>query len=133
MIMEIFEIWSWIVEYNRQDLCGQFGMILTLSWWRSLSYRGHSFDLLCKSMDWLLNDTDLRNERVNSKISSFIPNAPFLYSLRERLHWERMGQNWNHLRLLPSFYASWRQKMKMFLCKKSICDTDVDCLLLIYF
>ena len=38
---------------------------LTLSWWRSISYRNQFIDLLCKSVDWFLCDTDLRHERVN--------------------------------------------------------------------
>ena len=35
------------------------------SWWRSLSYRNQSIDLLCKSMDWFLYDRNLRLERVS--------------------------------------------------------------------
>ena len=34
-------------------------IILTLSWWRSLSYVNQSIDLLCKLMDWCLYDRDL--------------------------------------------------------------------------
>ena len=37
---------------------------LTLSRPRLISYRNQSIDLLCKSMDWLLYDIDLRRERV---------------------------------------------------------------------
>ena len=37
---------------------------LTLSWWRSITYRNQFIDLLCKSVDWFLCDTDLRHERV---------------------------------------------------------------------
>ena len=37
---------------------------LTLSWWRSLSYRNQTIDLLCKSMDWFLHNRDLSHERV---------------------------------------------------------------------
>ena len=40
---------------------------LTLSLRWSLSHRNQSIDLLCKSMDWFLNDRDLRHERVNNK------------------------------------------------------------------
>ena len=37
----------------------------------SLSHRNQSIDLLCKLMDWFLNDRDLRYERVNRyRISS---------------------------------------------------------------
>ena len=38
---------------------------LTLSWWRSLSYRNQSIGLLCKSMDWFLYDRDIRHKKVN--------------------------------------------------------------------
>ena len=37
---------------------------LTLSWWKPLSYRNQSIDLLPKSMDWFLYDNGLRYERV---------------------------------------------------------------------
>ena len=36
------------------------------SWRRSLSYRNQSIDLHSKSMDWFLNDRDIRHERVNT-------------------------------------------------------------------
>ena len=38
---------------------------LTLSWWRPLSHRNQSIDLLCKLMDWFLYDNSLRHERDN--------------------------------------------------------------------
>ena len=41
-----------------------FKFLLTLSWWRPLSYRNQSTDLLRKSMEWLLYDNDIRHERV---------------------------------------------------------------------
>ena len=40
------------------------GNQLTLSWWRSLSYRKQSIDLQSKSIDWFLNDRGLHDERV---------------------------------------------------------------------
>ena len=43
---------------------------LTLSWRRSLSYKNHSIDLLCKSVDWFLYDNGLRQERVKHFIPS---------------------------------------------------------------
>ena len=46
-----------------QILC--ISVDLTLSWRRSLSYRNQPIDLLCKSMDWLLYDINLRHERVS--------------------------------------------------------------------
>ena len=39
---------------------------LTLLWWRPLSYRNQSIDLLHKSMDWFLYDNSLRHERVKA-------------------------------------------------------------------
>ena len=41
---------------------------LTLSWQRSLLYRNQSNDLQSKSMNWLLYDRDLCQERVNELI-----------------------------------------------------------------
>ena len=38
--------------------------VLTLWWWGPLSYRNQSIDLLCKSMDWFLDDNGPRHERV---------------------------------------------------------------------
>ena len=38
--------------------------LLTLSWWRPLSCRNQSIDLLCKLMDGFLSDNGLRHERV---------------------------------------------------------------------
>ena len=40
---------------------------LTLSWWRSLSCRNQSIDLLRRSMDWFLYDNGFRHEKVNMK------------------------------------------------------------------
>ena len=42
---------------------------LSLSWRKSLSSRNHSIDLQSKPMDWFLYDSDLRHERVNSKLA----------------------------------------------------------------
>ena len=41
---------------------------LTLLWWRPLSYRNKSIDLLRKLMDWFLYDIGLRHERVKDEI-----------------------------------------------------------------
>ena len=43
---------------------------LTLSRWRSLSYRKHSIDLLCKLIEWFLYDRDLRHERVKVVVAT---------------------------------------------------------------
>ena len=40
---------------------------LTLSWRRPLSYRNHSIDLLCKSMQWFLYDNAPLHERVKEE------------------------------------------------------------------
>ena len=37
----------------------------------SLSYRNQSIDLLCKSMDWFLYESDLRHERVNGGTDNY--------------------------------------------------------------
>ena len=43
--------WVWRILFHKDSL-------LTLSWRRSLSYRNQSIDLLCKTIDWFLNDRD---------------------------------------------------------------------------
>ena len=48
-------------------------IILTLSWRRLLSYRNHSIDLLCESMDWFLYDNGLRRERVKKEPLEILP------------------------------------------------------------
>ena len=42
---------------------------LTLSWWRTLSYRNQSIHLLCKSMHWFLYDRGLRHKRAKTNLS----------------------------------------------------------------
>ena len=57
---------------------------LTLSWWRSPSYRNQSIDLLWKSVDWFLYDRILRHERVKPGLALHVasfnlkkhPNTP---------------------------------------------------------
>ena len=51
---------------------------LTLAWRRSLWYRNESIDLLCKSMDWLLYDREVRHERVKHSFS----HSPESYTFR---------------------------------------------------
>ena len=46
----------------------QTASYLTLSWWRSLSYRIQSIDSQSKSMDWFLYDRDLHHERVRQHL-----------------------------------------------------------------
>ena len=55
---------------------------LTLSWRRSLSYRNHPIDLICKSVDWFLYDRDLRHERVNmdnESVGAILTLDPFFF------------------------------------------------------
>ena len=54
----IFYQKMWETVYDYQISC------LTLSWRRPLSYRNHSTDLLCKSMDRFLYGNGLRHEKV---------------------------------------------------------------------
>ena len=50
---------------------------LTLSWWRSLSYRNQSIDMQSKSMDWFLYDRHQRNERVKwNRVQSVYISGP---------------------------------------------------------
>ena len=51
------------------------GLHLTLSGRRTLLYRNHLIDLLCKSMGWFLNDKVLRHERVNNHTNDGIGKA----------------------------------------------------------
>ena len=46
---------------------------LTLSWWRPLSHRNQSIDLVRKSMDWFLYDNGLRHERGKGKAIRIVP------------------------------------------------------------
>ena len=56
--------WCWLHEIIFLVF---FLSFLTISWWRSLSYRNQSIDLVCKSMDWCLYGRDLCHERVKSE------------------------------------------------------------------
>ena len=53
-----------ITEFGIGTELGIFADFLTLLGRRSLSYRNQSIDLQSKSMDWFLQDRDLRHERV---------------------------------------------------------------------
>ena len=65
--------------------------LLTLSWWRPISYRNQSIDLQSKSVDWFLYDRDLRHKRVkrNSYLSLPVKLSFFVKSLQPGilLHW----------------------------------------------
>ena len=68
-LMDYIPKWSDTVEkFRSKFMCQVCVTILercavTISWWRSLSYRKQSVDLLYRSMDWFLFDRDLRHER----------------------------------------------------------------------
>ena len=47
---------------------------LTFPWWRSLSYKNQSIDLLCKSKDWFLYDRDVHHERFKALLWDFLEN-----------------------------------------------------------
>ena len=55
------------IHMNKSDKKLHKGLYMTLSWWRSLSYRKQSIYLLCKLMDWFLYNRDLRHERVQGR------------------------------------------------------------------
>ena len=81
--------------------------MLTLSWWKSLAYRNQSIDLLCKSVDWFLNDRDLRHERGipysswksfkldNSMWSSRDLDHPSRHLLVQKQQWKHQNNVWN--------------------------------------
>ena len=52
-----------VYKWNSNRLKNHTHFHLTLSWWRPLSYRNQSTDLLCKSMDWFLYDNSLYHEK----------------------------------------------------------------------
>ena len=58
---------------------------LNHSWWRFLSYRHQSIDLLCESMDWCLYNRDLRHERVRDYVLVYSGNFDALAKISELL------------------------------------------------
>ena len=59
-------------------------------WRRSLAYRNQCQkpDLLCKSMDWLLYDGDLRHERVNKRRRiSFVAVIILISWFEKKVNW----------------------------------------------
>ena len=69
--------------------------LLTLSWWRPLSYRSQSIDLRCKSMDWFLYDNGLRHERVKWKLLKVDLSTDFTVDIQS----ERLGILWRSILL----------------------------------
>ena len=55
--------------YQKKDIPVNKTFVQThlFSWWRSISHRNQSIDVLCKSMDWFLHDRNLRHERANNR------------------------------------------------------------------
>ena len=62
------------------DIKAIFRNFSTHSWWKSLSYRNQAIDLLCKSVDWLLYDRDLRHNRVKCLNLTFL--RKFVWNLK---------------------------------------------------
>ena len=52
---------------------------LTLSWWRSPSYRNQSIDFQSKLMDWFLYDRDLRQEIVKLQSSTILQSWSYIF------------------------------------------------------
>ena len=67
---------------------------LTLSWQRSLSNRNQSIDLLCKSVEWFLCDSDLRHERANEKLRGNFIN----YARKFLVYWWQNSLSYVFLR-----------------------------------
>ena len=61
--------------------------VLTLSWWRTLSYRNQSIDLPCKSRDWFLYDGALRHERVNKNNFFIFCKLKGIVIEKHKIHW----------------------------------------------
>ena len=85
-----FYCWLWTNKYqlwhglNWRHLVwcpGHHMNILTLPWRRQLSYRNQSIDLLCKSMDRFLYHSDLRHERVKTKLLT----AEIRYQIKDNI------------------------------------------------
>ena len=64
----MFRILHLMLSWNKiYEVCNHISIqfccvLLTISWWRSLSYRNQSNDLLSKSVNWFLCDRDLYHE-----------------------------------------------------------------------
>ena len=82
-------VWWQFIFINYFENCDarKFALIfLTLSWLKSLLYKNQSIDLLCKSVDWFLYDTDLLHERVKvywrtqKRQGDFVHYSYFMYA-----------------------------------------------------
>ena len=62
------------------DIKAIFRNFSTHSWWKSLSYRNQTIDLLCKSVDWFLYDRNLRHDRVKCLSLTFL--RKFIWDLK---------------------------------------------------
>ena len=64
------------VELSQVSKTSFLKAYLTFSWRRSLSHRNQCIDLLCKSMNWFLYDSDLRHERVKTLLNIYDGTFP---------------------------------------------------------
>ena len=80
-------------------------------WRRSLSYRNQcqKQDLLCKSMDWLLYDRDLRHERVNKRRRiSFVAVIMFNLMIRKESQLNSTIISYNGIHLQMTKLNRWQ-------------------------
>ena len=105
-------------------------LCLNLSWWRSLSYRNQSFDLLYKSMDWFLYDRDsVMKESINIHILMLLFN---LYAENKILTF--VNTNEDQI-CSPEKYSlkNLYNKNKFYLNEKNIYDQNISYWIQTYF
>ena len=108
-----------ILHHHRSDALG-----LTLSWWRSLSYRNQSIELLCKSMDWGLYDRDHRYERVKASWKLCL-NLCFRKWLRTQV---QPGKEFNAFRTVSVVHTiwGWSWKFQNYILKSTISKSSAN-------
>ena len=92
---------------------------LTLSWWKSLSYRNQVTNLQCRSMNWFLYDRDLHHKRVQfHKIvevinwiccSKYVNSTACSNCASTKIFWNEMTRKSNTRKKQPNgrFYHSY--------------------------
>ena len=85
---------------------GSFTGTLTLSWWRSLSYRNQFIDLKLKSVDWFLYDKDLRRERVKKQYET-----SFYMELGKEERVCSRNSTFDCFSILPQMKQKWSPKL----------------------
>ena len=99
-----------------------FGITLTRSWRRPLSYRNKSIDLLCKSMDWFLYDNSLRHERVKQETLCVVIIAMICSNLASLLKFQFFrGSTYNLVKHLWWSFHCKDSKLLNILTKKLHC------------